>query len=81
MNNAPKDITNNELSKYLLENGVGIVVKPIKCDCYCEEKKVIGWLDANTPIYKDVSRCNGTRERDECYCCGDKNMCDFYRKD
>lgn len=35
-----------------------------KCECY-------------DPIYK---RCNGTRERDECYCNGDQNKCTHYPK-
>ena len=76
LNNAPKDITNKELSRYLLENGVDIVIKPTKCDCYCVEKKIVVVFDKITIV--DVGRCNGTRERDECSCGGDKNKCDFY---
>lgn len=35
------------------------------------------------PVFKrgymeDYSYCNGTRERDECSCGGDKTKCDFY---
>lgn len=29
-------------------------------------------------IQKDKQICNGTKERDECFCNGDKNNCTFY---
>jgi hypothetical protein len=52
-----------------------------KCDCFCEEQRIKGWLDGNTPITEPITVCNGTRERDECTCGGDKSKCDFYAKD
>lgn len=55
--------------------------KTEKCDCFCEEQRIKGWLDGNTPITEPITVCNGTRERDECTCGGDKSKCDFYAKD
>ena len=49
-----------------------------KCECYCEEKKIVGWCNCQQPIYASVRRCNGTRERDVCSCGGDHTKCDFY---
>lgn len=53
-----------------------------KCDCYRVKKikqscisQITGmpfWYDA------EVSYCNGTKEREECSCGGDKTKCDFY---
>ena len=48
------------------------------CDCYCEEKYVAGWFRPDTPVLVKKSVCNGTRERDECSCGGDRTKCDFY---
>lgn len=49
-----------------------------KCDCYRESKR----FEYNPIIMKGVmnpySYCNGTRERDECSCGGDRTKCDFY---
>ena len=50
----------------------------IKCDCYCTEEKIIGWHTLVNPKIKIVHKCNGTRERDECSCGGDRAKCDFY---
>ena len=50
----------------------------VKCDCYCEEYEIIGWLGPDEYIRKLRKRCNGTRERDECCCGGDRVKCDFY---
>lgn len=55
--------------------------KTEKCDCFCKEQRIKGWLDSNTPIIEPITVCNGTRERDECTCGGDKSKCDFYAKD
>lgn len=49
-----------------------------KCDCYCTEEKIVGWHTLVDPRIKIVSKCNGTRERDECSCGGDRTKCDFY---
>lgn len=32
-------------------------------------------------IQKDKQICNGTKERDECFCNGNKNNCTFYPKE
>ena len=49
-----------------------------KCDCYELDERfrynlAFGW--GHTETY---GRCNGTRERDECSCGGDKTKCSFY---
>lgn len=49
-----------------------------KCDYYHEEYEIIGWLGPYEQIRKLRKRCNGTRERDECSCGGDRTKCDFY---
>ena len=49
-----------------------------KCYCYDEEKRLACRTPMMEPIYKTVTRCNGTRERDECSCGGDETKCDFY---
>lgn len=50
----------------------------IECDCYCTEEKIIGWHTPVDPKIKIVHKCNGTRERDECSCGGDRAKCNFY---
>ena len=51
----------------------------IKCKCWIEYKQIVGWKDANTPIYGNVQyRCNGTKERELCKCNGEELNCDFY---
>lgn len=49
-----------------------------KCNCYSEDIQITGWLNSATPQTKLVSRCNGTKERDECSCSGDRAKCNFY---
>jgi hypothetical protein len=49
-----------------------------KCDCYYTEEKIIGWHTPVDPKTTIVHKCNGTRERDECSCGGDRTKCDFY---
>lgn len=49
-----------------------------KCDCYHEEYEIVGWFSPDDPICKLRKRCNGTKERDECSCGGDRTKCDFY---
>lgn len=49
-----------------------------KCDCYREGKR----FEYNPIIMESVTTsygyCNGTKERDECSCDGDRTKCDFY---
>lgn len=49
-----------------------------KCDCYREDIQITGWINSAIPETKLVSRCNGTKERDECSCGGDRAKCNFY---
>lgn len=49
-----------------------------KCNCYIEDQELIDYTPLMKPIYKVVSRCRGTKERDECSCGGDEAKCDFY---
>lgn len=49
-----------------------------KCKCYEETWEIVGWLGPDEFIRKHRYRCNGTRERDECSCGGDRTKCDFY---
>lgn len=44
--------------------------------CYCYEDT--GRSYCGLSDFKVVGICNGTKERDECHCCGDETMCDFY---
>lgn len=43
------------------------------CDCYCEEHAMYNGMPF---VRKSV--CNGTKEREECNCGGNKAKCDFY---
>jgi hypothetical protein len=49
-----------------------------KCDCYQEKYEIVGWFGPDDKITKLRCRCNGTQERDECTCGGDRSKCDFY---
>lgn len=51
-----------------------------KCKCYEEvwAISITGWLGPDEVIRKRRTICNGTRERDECSCGGDRTKCDFY---
>lgn len=49
-----------------------------KCDCYQESYEISGWIGPYEQVRKLRKRCNGTRERDECSCGGDRTKCDFY---
>ena len=40
-----------------------------KCECYNIDSDGLGGF---------IPRCNGTKEREECQCGGDKSKCDFY---
>lgn len=49
-----------------------------KCKCWEEEtKRIVGWYRGE-PIHKTVQICNGTKEREECSCEGNKSKCNFY---
>lgn len=50
-----------------------------KCKCWEETKRIVGWY-RDEPIHKTVQICNGTKEREECSCNGDKSKCNFYPK-
>ena len=49
-----------------------------KCDCYVEDRHLSDYTPLMKPIYKTVSLCFGTKERDKCSCGGDRTKCDFY---
>ena len=36
------------------------------------------WHENNGKIESEVGVCWGTREQEECNCCGDRNKCSFY---
>lgn len=49
-----------------------------KCKCWEETKRsVVGWYRGE-PMHKTIQICNGTKEREECSCNGDKSKCNFY---
>lgn len=48
-----------------------------KCKCWEETKRIVGWY-RDEPIHKTVQICNGTKEREECSCEGNKSKCNFY---
>ena len=50
----------------------------MQCDCYIEDRQLADYTPLMKPIYKTVSLCFGTRERDRCSCGGDRTKCDFY---
>ena len=47
-----------------------------KCDCYIEVNSFNP--DPYSSLIITQSRCDGTKERDECTCGGDPAKCDFY---
>jgi hypothetical protein len=49
-----------------------------QCECYIEDRQLADYTPLMKPIYKTVSLCFGTRERDRCSCGGDRTKCDFY---
>lgn len=49
-----------------------------KCNCYVEERHLTHYTVPRNPNYKTVSRCYGTKEREECSCGGDETKCNFY---
>lgn len=52
----------------------------MKCSSYHEEIMNV-WNPRKYPdgfSYEVVGFCNGTRERDRCYCKGNRLECDFY---
>lgn len=47
-----------------------------KCECYFEQE-TIDYYSLNSDR-RLVGRCNGTKEREECSCKGNRAKCDFY---
>lgn len=47
-----------------------------KCECY-EEREVIDYYSLNSDR-RLIGICNGTKEREECHCGGNRRYCDFY---
>lgn len=47
-----------------------------KCECY-EEEEVIDYYSFNCNR-RLIGICNGTKEREECSCKGNREKCDFY---
>lgn len=49
-----------------------------KCDCYMTKETLYYTPFYTQAYYKTISFCNGTKEREECSCGGDRTKCDFY---
>lgn len=49
-----------------------------KCECYIEDRQLVDYTPLMKPLYKTVTLCFGTKERDQCSCNGDRTKCDFY---
>lgn len=49
-----------------------------QCDCYVEDRYLVDYTPLMEPLYKTVSLCFGTKEREQCSCGGDRTKCDFY---
>lgn len=47
------------------------------CKCWEEKQQIARW-DGNEPICKTIQICNGTKEREICFCNGDESKCKFY---
>ena len=47
------------------------------CKCWEEKEVIVGYYH-DYPMKKMKQICNGTREREECSCDGDKSKCNFY---
>lgn len=50
---------------------------PYICECYRESVEIY-YKNDYRKSQRVVGRCIGTKEREECVCGGDENMCDFY---
>ena len=48
----------------------------MKCECYFEQE-IIDYYSLNSDR-RLIGHCNGTKERDECRCKGNREKCDFY---
>lgn len=48
-----------------------------KCKCWEEKITIMGYYH-DYLIKRTKQICNGTKERDECSCNGDKSKCNFY---
>lgn len=49
-----------------------------KCACYEQREVYEPSIYSLNPNIKVIGICNGTKERDECDCKGNKAKCDFY---
>lgn len=49
-----------------------------KCDGYRTIERLRYTPFGNYKYYATIGVCNGTKERDECSCGGDRTKCDFY---
>jgi hypothetical protein len=49
-----------------------------KCDHYNKADEIIGWVNEDTPVLNEISRCYRNNKRNECSCGGDRSKCDFY---
>lgn len=47
------------------------------CKCWEKEEVIMGYYH-DYPMKKVKQICNGTREREECSCDGNKSKCNFY---
>ena len=49
-----------------------------KCNCYETVERLCYTPFYTQSYYKTAGICNGTKEREECSCSGNKTKCDFY---
>lgn len=49
-----------------------------KCECYEQREVCESLIYSLDPNIKIIGICNGTKEREECDCKGNKAKCDFY---
>ena len=49
-----------------------------RCEYYHEKRRIIKWDPPRGSVFEDYSMCYGTKEWEECRCCGDRTKCDFY---
>ena len=49
-----------------------------KCDCYKTIERLHYTPFYTQAYYETVGICNGTKEREECSCGGDRTKCNFY---
>lgn len=49
-----------------------------KCDHYNATYEIVGWVNEDTPVLNEISRCYRNNKRNECSCGGDRSKCNFY---